>query len=199
VFHVKHEGWTETLLTGEQRSLLERYEALLRRIAIPKGMVAASDAGELWGRHIRDALRLMPLLPADAARLCDLGSGAGLPGIPLAAASPGLQVTLAESRSARIAFLELTVERLGLANVTVFPGRAEELPEASFDVCAARGFANAAGSWSVADLLLRPFGRLAYWAGRSFDPADVPAGALAEQVGEPTLESGGPIVIMTRR
>jgi len=199
VFHVKHEGWAEAPLTAGQRDLLERYEELLRSIAIPKGMVAASDAGDLWERHIRDALRLAPVIPADAARLCDLGSGAGLPGIPLAATISGVQVTLSETRSARIAFLELTVERLQLDNVTVFPGRAQELAEAGFDVCTARGFADAAGSWAVADHLLRPSGRLAYWAGRSFDPADLPPGVVAEHVGEAALESGGPIVIMTRR
>lgn len=196
---MKHEGWTQALLTEGQHSLLQRYEELLRRIAIPRGMVAASDARDLWVRHILDGLRLMPLIPAEVTRLCDVGSGAGLPGIPLAIASPELVVTLAEARSARIAFLELAVERLGLTNVTVFPGRAEELPEASIDLCATRGFAEADRAWSVASPILRTSGRLAYWAGRSFELADVPPGARVEHIGEPTLESGGPIVIMTRR
>lgn len=199
MFHVKHEGWAQALLTDAQRSALDRYEDLLRRVAIPKGMVASSDAPDLWARHILDGLRLMPLIPADATRLCDLGSGAGLPGIPLAVASPGLDVTLAETRAARIAFLELAVEHLRLTNATVFPGRAEELPGASMDLCTARGFADALRAWSVATRILRPSGRLAYWAGRSFDLAEVPPGARLEHVGEPTLESGGPIVIMTRR
>ena len=199
MFHVKHEGWTEARLTEGARTLLRHYEDLLLRVALPKGMVASSDVADLRDRHIADGLRLVPLIPGEAAEMCDLGSGAGLPGIPLAIASSDLDVTLAETRSARIAFLELAVERLGLDNVTVFPGRAEELPEASFDLCTARGFAKAPHAWAVAAHLLRPSGRLAYWAGRSFELTEVPEGARVEHVVEPTLESGGPIVIMTRR
>ena len=199
MFHVKHEGWAPVQLSASQVALLDRFEALLQDVAVPKGMVAASDAGELWERHILDSLRLLPLLPSGTLRVVDLGSGAGLPGIPLAVADPELEVTLAETRSARIAFLELAVERLGLTRVHVFPGRAEELPERSFDLCVARGFGDARRSWSVADGLLRSGGGLAYWAGRSYDASDVPSGARVEHVGEPALESGGPIVIMTRQ
>lgn len=196
---MKHEGWTDKGLTEGALALLREYENLLLGVAVPKGMVSSSDERDLWQRHIVDGLRLVPLVPEDAAGMCDLGSGAGLPGVPLAVARSGLAVTLAESRAARIAFLELAVERLGLVNVTVFPGRAEELPEASFDLCTARGFAPAPHAWAVAAHLLRPAGRLAYWAGRSFELAEVPEEARVEHVIEPTLESGGPIVIMTRR
>lgn len=199
MFHVKHEGWVPARLSDPQRDLLDRYEELLRSVAVPKGMVAASDAAELWERHILDALRLVPLLPADAARLVDLGSGAGIPGIPVAVADATLEVTLSETRSPRIAFLELVVERLGLRSVHVFPGRAEELPEAGFDLCVARGFGDPLRSWDTAEPLLRPRGGLAYWAGRTFEPADVPPGARVERIGEPALERGGPIVIMTRQ
>jgi 16S rRNA (guanine527-N7)-methyltransferase len=199
MFHVKHEGWGPEQLSASRRDLLDGYEELLRTVAVPRGMVASSDSGELWERHILDSLRLLALLPSDAIRVVDVGSGAGLPGVPLAVADPELDLTLAETRSARVAFLELVVERLGLMNVQVFPGRAEELPERSFDLCVARGFGDPLRSWRVADRLLRPGGRLAYWAGRSFDLGDVPSGARPDRIGEPTLESGGPIVIMTRQ
>ena len=199
MFHVKHEGWAPDRLTGSQRELLDRYEDLLRSVAVPRGMVASSDVDELRERHILDSLRLVPLLRPDAARVVDLGSGAGLPGIPLAVVDPALVVTLSETRSARIAFLELVVERLALEGVHVFPGRAEELPEGSFDLCLARGFGDPHRSWSVAERLLSRGGSLAYWAGRSFGPPDVPHGAKVARIGEPALESGGPIVIMTRQ
>jgi 16S rRNA (guanine527-N7)-methyltransferase len=199
MFHVKHEGSVWERFSAWQRELLSEFEDLIRTGAVPRGMVARSDSDRIHERHVLDSLRAVPWIPPDAVRVCDLGSGAGLPGIPVAVAEPGLEVTLAESRLRRVAFLELAVERLGLANALVWPGSVEELPRMRFDACLARGFADAAGTWESAHPLLAANGRLLYWAGRSFDPADVPEGARTVGVGEPALESGGPIVIMTRQ
>jgi 16S rRNA (guanine527-N7)-methyltransferase len=198
VFHVKHEGWTPQELSAAQRASLVLYEELLLSEAVPRGIVAASDSGHLRTRHILDSLRALPHIPGDAARVVDLGSGAGLPGLPIAVARPDLEVTLSESRQGRAAFLELAVERLKLRNARVFPEPAEGL-EPGFDVCLARGFGNASRTWEVARVLLHPLGELLYWAGRTFTPEDVPAGASVRAVGEAALESGGPIVIMTRQ
>jgi 16S rRNA (guanine527-N7)-methyltransferase len=198
VFHVKHEGWTSGELSSAQIESLGRYEELLVVQAVPRGMVAASDAGHLQTRHILDSLRAIAHLSAATERIVDLGSGAGLPGLPIAVACPHLEVTLAEPRQARAAFLELTVQTLRLPNVRVFPGPAEELA-AGFDVCLARGFGDARKSWIVARDLLVPGGDLVYWAGRTFESDDTPPDARVRAVGEPTLESGGPIVIMTRQ
>jgi 16S rRNA (guanine527-N7)-methyltransferase len=194
VFHVKHEGWT---LTPKSRARLDRYEELLETRAVPAGLVARADVSDLRERHIDDSLRGAPLLPAKS-EIADLGSGAGLPGIPLAIALPDVRFTLVDSRRSRIAFLELVVDELGLPNVSVLASRAEEVPP-GFDVCVARGFAGAAASWEAAERLLRPGGRLLYWAGSSFDVGDLPEGALLVGLGDPTLESGGPIVIMARQ
>jgi 16S rRNA (guanine527-N7)-methyltransferase len=198
VFHVKHEGWTPQELSGAQRASLVLYEELLLSQAVPRGIVAASDSGHLRARHILDSLRAMPHISGDAERVVDLGSGAGLPGVPIAIVRPDLQVTLAESRQVRAAFLELAVERLQLPNVRVFPEPAEGL-DARFDVCLARGFGNASRTWEVARVLLRPKGELLYWAGRTFTLEDAPSGTSVRAVEEATLESGGPIVIMTRQ
>ena len=196
---MKHEGSVWEGLSPSQRETLTEFEKLIRETAIPQGMVARSDTDRIHPRHVLDSLRAAPLIPDDAVRVCDLGSGAGLPGIPVAVAEPGIEVTLAESRLRRAAFLELTVERLGLANVTVWPHPAQELPRARFEACLARGFADAASTWKVARPILATNGRLLYWAGGSFDLSAVPPGARIEHIGEPTLESGGPIVIMGRR
>ena len=196
---MKHEGSVWERLSTPQRDALTAFEELLRTAAIPRGMVARSDAGRIHDRHVLDSLRGVPWIPSNTVRVCDLGSGAGLPGIPIALAEPGIEVTLAESRLRRVAFLELAIERLGLANTVVWPYSVHELPHHRFDACLARGFADASGSWEGAHPLLASNGRLLYWAGLSFDLADVPSGARVEQVVEPTLESGGPIVIMTRR
>jgi 16S rRNA (guanine527-N7)-methyltransferase len=197
VFHVKHEGWTPEDLSPAQRASLGLYEELLRSRAVPRGMVAASDSGHLHDRHILDSLRAVPYI-SEQADVVDLGSGAGLPGLPIAVVRPDLAVTLTEPRQARAAFLELAVERLQLGNVTVFPMPAEELAP-GVDVCLARGFGNAARTWEVARVLLNPQGALLYWAGRSFPQAETLPGAAVRTVGESTLESGGPIVIMTRQ
>lgn len=198
MFHVKHEGWTPDRLSADQLVLLDRFEGLLRSRAVPRGLVASSDVRHLRERHVLDSLRGVRHVPDAARRACDLGSGAGLPGIPLAIALPDLDVTLAEGRQSRAAFLELAVERLELGNVRVHPRRAQELPR-GYDLCLARGFASAAESWAVASGVLDPSGTLLYWAGASFDERDLPAGARARAVADAPLESGGPIVIMTRQ
>ena len=198
MFHVKHEGWTPEELSPAQVATFGSYEELLLQQAVPRGIVAASDSAHLRTRHILDSLRAMPHISPHNARIVDLGSGAGFPGLPVAVAGPELDVTLTESRQARAAFLELAVERLHLPNVRVFPGPAEELSP-GFDVCLARGFGDASRTWGVARDLLGPRGALIYWAGRSFRVDDVPADARLGATGEATLESGGPIVIMTRQ
>jgi 16S rRNA (guanine527-N7)-methyltransferase len=162
-------------------------------------MIALSDFEDLHERHVLDSLRAVPHLPADARRACDLGSGAGLPGVPLAIACEGMEVTLAETRRSRAAFLELAVESLPLPNAVVYPGRVEELGGRGFDVCTARGFADLPQSWVIARGLLRTGGRLLYWAGASFSEERIPPEVTAEVVAEPPLESRGPIVIMTRQ
>ena len=194
---MKHEGSPWEALSESQREALREYEALLRTTAVPRGMISAADADRRHERHVLDGLRGVAWLQ-DATRICDLGSGAGLPGIPIAVAEPGLEVTLSEPRRQRAAFLELVVERLGLGNVVVHADSAQELPPGRFDVCLARGFADAAGTWDVARPLLVPTGRLLYWAGRSFEPGDAPEGVRV-QVADAPLESGGPIAIMTRQ
>jgi 16S rRNA (guanine527-N7)-methyltransferase len=198
VFHVKHEGWTVSDLSPGQIAALETFEALLAEHAIPRGMVGPSDREHLHERHVLDSLRAVPHLGQVKQRVVDLGSGAGLPGIPVAVARPDLLLTLAEPRQVRVAFLELVVERLSLANVRVFPEPAEELPPDA-EVCLARGFGDLARTWAVARGLLHPDGSLIYWAGATFRTDQVPEGARIVAIGSPTLESGGPIVIMTRQ
>lgn len=195
---MKHEGWTAKRLSPAQVVTLDLYEELLLSQAIPRGMIGVSDGEHLRDRHILDSLRALPHISSEARVIVDLGSGAGLPGLPVAVARPDLDVTLAEPRQARAAFLELTVEKLRLANVRVFPRPAEELI-AGFDACLARGFADARRTWAVARGVLQPEGELIYWAGQSFRAEDVPSGVRSRTVGDPNLESGGPIVIMSRQ
>jgi 16S rRNA (guanine527-N7)-methyltransferase len=201
---VKHEGWAVLSDLGvslgpEQRSLLERYEEFLVERAAPMGMIAASDIPRLRERHILDSLRAAPVIPAGTATVCDLGSGAGLPGIPLAIALPDVRFTLVEVRHNRAAFLETVVGALGLERVTVHARRLETL-RSSVDVCLARAFAPAPKAWLAADRLLNATGALVYWAGATFDPvADPPPGVDVALFPTSALARSGPLAIMTRQ
>ncbi|MGH2678923.1 MAG: 16S rRNA (guanine(527)-N(7))-methyltransferase RsmG [Actinomycetota bacterium] len=181
-----------------QVETLDRYEQLLLERAVPRGMVAFADSDHLHDRHVLDSLRAVPYIDRDIGPVVDLGSGAGLPGVPVAVARPDLSLTLVEPRQARAAFLELVVEQLVLPNVRVFAGPAQGLSP-HYAAALARGLGDVSRSWSIAASVLVPEGMLIYWAGRTFRPSDVPAGALLRTADEPALESRGPIVIMTRQ
>jgi 16S rRNA (guanine527-N7)-methyltransferase len=203
MFHVKH-GWAEAaaslgvVLPEGVTELLERYHDLLRDGAVARGMIARADRDRIRERHIADALRGVPLL-GTARTLVDLGSGAGLPGIPIALARPDLRVTLVEERRGRAAFLEAVVDELRLGNLHVHAGPADRLT-GLFDAAAARAFADPTRAWAAAAAILVPEGFLLYWAGTSFDPQrDVPAGVAVSCHPASALANAGPVVIMARQ
>jgi 16S rRNA (guanine527-N7)-methyltransferase len=184
-------------LSADQGSKLDAFAGLLRGTAVPRGFVGERDADQLEERHVRDSLRAAAFLQ-DAARVYDLGSGAGLPGIPLAIVLPQTRFMLVEPLRKRAAFLELAIERLGLPNVEVTIRRAEELTE-TVDACVARALASLERSWELARTLLRPGGRLIYFAGASAEPPDRLPGASEIRIwtGE-VLATAGRLVIITR-
>ena len=194
MFHVKHEGSTPL---SEASARLRRFESLLLSRAVPAGLISRGDESRIWARHILDSLRATPFL-SEPAEVVDLGSGAGLPGIPLAIARSHLRMTLADARRARIAFLELALEELEPPNAQLFAGRVEDL-DRRFEVALARGFGSPANTWAAAERVLVPRGRLIYWAGRGFQPEEVPGLVSTTVAGDPHLERGGPIVIMARQ
>lgn len=111
-------------LFGERLPLAQRYADLLASTAVERGLIGPREVPRLWERHLLNCVVLGELLE-NGARLVDVGSGAGLPGIPLAIARPDLTVTLMEPLLRRAAFLSETIESLDLA-VTVLRGRAED-------------------------------------------------------------------------
>ena len=202
---MKHEAWgswavaLELRLVPEQILVLERYEGLLVSQAVSRGMIARDDVDRLRERHLVDSIRAAPCLPRAPAKILDLGSGAGLPGIPLAVARRDLRFVLAEKRRGRAGFLESLVDTLGLPNVTVHPGPAGALAP-GFEACLARAFAPPDAAWEQAERLLGPSGRLLYWAGTGFDPAeDGPPGVALTLFRSPALANAGPVVIMARQ
>jgi 16S rRNA (guanine527-N7)-methyltransferase len=203
---VKHHGGDGSLrsqadalaisLTPEAEEALLAYERLLQEPGLDAGVVAASDRSRIRTRHIVDSLRAVEAIRPGDVDAYDLGSGGGLPGVVVAAVLPHLRVGLVETRRRRVAFLELVLERLGLPNATVIPSRIEDLTE-PVDVCFARALAPLPESWSLARGLLRPGGRLVYFAGKGAPVVAVPEGARLEVRATPVLESTGPLVIMT--
>ena len=201
---MKHEAWALDLrklgseLDAERLDRLAAYEEALRERAVPRGFVSAGDADRLWERHIRDSLRALTELPREA-RIADLGSGAGLPGLPLAIAAPSCSFSLIEVRRGRAAFLESVVDGLGLRNVDVFLGKTTSIP-GRFDVCLARAFASPVGSWRSAAPMLEDAGSLIYWAGSGFKEDELVGSVPSWRVSTPSgLAESGPLVIMGRQ
>jgi 16S rRNA (guanine527-N7)-methyltransferase len=90
-------------------------------------LTAAAEAGPAWTRHILDSLTLIPVLSelSEGARVIDVGSGGGLPGIPLAICVPGLRFTLLEATGKKVEFMRQAAAALGLSHVEVVQARAE--------------------------------------------------------------------------
>lgn len=118
--------------------------ALLIAMNEQVNLTAITEPAAAWSRHALDALSLVPALadlPAGASVL-DVGTGGGVPGIPLAIARPDLRFTLLDATEKKIAFVRAAAAKLGLANVDAVAGRAEEAGfDRSFDVVAARALA----------------------------------------------------------
>lgn len=105
---------------------LARYLELLLDANTRFNLTAITDPNEAWRRHILDSLTLAPLIvSADAKGVIDVGSGGGLPGIPLAIALPDVQFTLLEATGKKARFLEETIAALDLKNARVINQRAE--------------------------------------------------------------------------
>ncbi|MDH5824480.1 16S rRNA (guanine(527)-N(7))-methyltransferase RsmG [Luteimonas sp. RD2P54] len=136
------------------------YLALLQRWNRAYNLTAVREPLAMVTRHLLDSLAMHPWVPA-AGRLADLGSGPGLPGIPLAIARPELRVALVESNGKKARFLREAVRSLGLANVRVLESRAEAVDEpGAHDLITARALASLAEILAAGGHLLAPGGRL---------------------------------------
>ena len=131
-------------------------------------LTAIRDEADAWMRHIFDALTLLPVLAelepgeGDQIKVCDVGSGGGVPAIPLAIVRPDVSFTMLEATSRKTKLLESFIEKLGLTNISVVNGRAERLGafeggelRDGFDLVTAR----ALGRVTVASELCVPLAR----------------------------------------
>jgi 16S rRNA (guanine527-N7)-methyltransferase len=139
-------------LFGDRLPAARRYAELLMDTAVTHGLIGPHEGARVWERHVLNCAVLAELIEPNA-RVLDVGSGAGLPGIPLAIARPDLRIVLLEPMARRIDWLRSAVEELKLS-VTVARGRAEE-PDVR-------------RAWSGTDVVtaraVAPLSRLAGWA-----------------------------------
>ena len=152
---------------GLDRALAEpllAYLALLARWNKTYNLTAIRDPEEMVGKHLLDSLAMHPFVDALAARggsLADLGTGPGLPGIPLAIVKPGLRVTLVESNGKKARFLREAVRQLGLRDVRVAESRIEAVDEpGAYDAITARALATLPLILELGGHLLKPDGAL---------------------------------------
>lgn len=125
---------------GDRLDLAGRYAELLATEGVIRGLIGPRETPRLWERHLVNCGVMAPLIQPGAS-VIDVGSGAGLPGLVLAVARPDLAITLVEPLARRTSFLEEAVDDLGLDNVTVLRGRAEEVDLPGADVVTARAVA----------------------------------------------------------
>lgn len=154
---------------GDGSSQAIKFAAMLADHGVERGLIGPREVDRLWDRHLLNSAVLAELLPQNC-RVVDVGSGAGLPGIPLAIARPDLRLTLLEPMARRVAWLEEVVGTLGLT-VEVVRGRAEEpairQQLGGSDIVTARAVAplERLAKWCLP--LLRPGGQLLALKGES--------------------------------
>jgi len=195
---------------GEALPQAERYVARLASEGVTRGLIGPREVSRLWVRHVLNSAAVAEAVP-DGARVVDVGSGAGLPGIPLGLARPDLTLSLVEPMARRVEFLEEAVAELG-APWLVVRGRAEDRSVAAavghVDVVTARAVAALPRLVAWCRGLLRPGAQLVALVGARAVaelPALVPeleAAGMREihprAVGAALGEAATTVVVMTR-
>lgn len=173
-------------LAPDARAKLLAFIALLGKWNRTYNLTAIRDPLRMVSHHLLDSLAVIPYLPMqNGAALADIGSGGGLPGIPLAIARPQWQITLNDSNRKKTAFLRQAAMELKLANVQVHPGRVEDwTPARRFAVAISRGFAELADFIFTCRRLVAPNGVVAAMKGvyPTDELARTPAGTSCDRI-----------------
>ena len=156
-------------LFGDRVDLADRYAQHLVTTGVEWGLLGPRELPRVWSRHILNCAAAAPLLETDDV-VGDIGSGAGLPGIPWALARPDVRIVLIEIMERRVEWLRMVVDDLGLDNVRIVRARVEELVDDEiFTVVTARAVKAMTTliEWSVP--ILGPQGRILAIKGASVD------------------------------
>lgn len=208
------EGFAEQLaaigVSLDAATIAQLGDYLARLLAMNElmNLTAIKDPVEVWNKHVLDSLTLVPILAelGAGARVVDVGSGGGLPGLPLAIARPDLHVTLVESTQKKATFLIAVARALGLTNVSVRAERAEQIGKGdlrgAFDAVTARAVGRLVMLIPLTVPFVRPNGIVALIKGQRAEAELAEAsGVLARQrVGvEKTVPTPtGKIVVLRR-
>lgn len=185
------------MFASERLALAERYAHLLATEGVLRGLIGPRETPRLWDRHLLNSAVLAEAIQPSST-VCDIGTGAGLPGLVVAIARPDLRVTLVEPLLRRTTFLEEVVDDLGLRHVSVVRGRADDLHgQATFDIVTSRAVAplDRLLGWSMP--LVAAEGALVAMKGRSVREEIESARSFLTtwRCGEPTvMELGADVV-----
>lgn len=193
-------------LPDAMQAKLLAYVSLLKKWNATYNLTAIRDEAEMVTQHLLDSLSVLPALQESALagrRWADVGSGAGLPGIPLAIVRPDLAMTLVETVEKKSAFQRQAKIELGLANITVVNQRVEDLAAGQYDAVISRAFADLAEFVRLAGHLLTPGGRL--YAMKGLLPEDeishLPSGwavAGCTRLNVPSLDAQRHLLVIER-
>lgn len=151
---------------GDHFSTVNAFAELLAEEGETRGLIGPRELNRLWERHILNSAAVVPFL--GGGRIVDVGSGAGLPGLVIAAMLPDREVLLVEPMERRVAWLEEAASTVGLSNVVVVRGRAEEVKDiVTADVLTARAVASVDKLIKWCLPLLGPTGQMVLLKGRS--------------------------------
>lgn len=189
-------------LSEARQETLLAYLALMAKWNQVYNLTSRRDESDWVPRHLLDSLAVLPYI--NGSRIVDVGSGAGVPGIVLAVASPERQFTLLDSNAKKARFMTQAAIELKLDNVTVISGRAEAfMPQTGFDTVISRAFAAVGDFLRVAGHLVTPEGKLLAMKGAypEDELTDVPAGfqlETTERLDIPFLEGERHLLIFKR-
>lgn len=193
-------GWGDPAGDPDTAAKLERYLDELRRWNRAYSLTAIDDPSEMVIRHVLDSLSIAPWVHG---RVLDAGTGAGLPGIPLAITDPELDLTLLDSTAKKVRFLNHVARALKLQNVESVQSRLEDFHSpVPFDVIVSRAFSSLAEFAAAARHLLGPRSRLLAMKGRRPDEeiAELPGWIgieAVEKLAVPGLHEERHLVIMS--
>jgi 16S rRNA (guanine527-N7)-methyltransferase len=169
-------------LFGDRIDVARAFTADLARFGEELGLIGPLEAERLWSRHVVNCVLLAPLLRP--GRVGDVGSGAGLPGLVLAIARPDVRFVLIEPMERRTDWLTAESDRLGLTNVEVLRGRAEDVrPEPLLDQVTARAVSALGKLVPLCAPLLRPGGEMVFLKGARVEDEVVAAEKVLRKAG----------------
>lgn len=192
-----------TPLQEAQLAQLLAYLTLLEKWNQSINLTAIRERERMVTHHLLDSLSLLPHLPLEATRLADVGSGAGLPGVPLAIARPQWRVTLIEPNQKRVAFLRQVKGELGLTNLHIEGQRVEDLGEETYAWVVSRAFADLPDFVRVCERLLSSGGSLVAMKGgvpyEEIDRLPEAASAQIEPIDVPELAASRHLIFVRFR